>query len=136
MDFAFLVVPIESNAEVASSLPVFLNLVVLFKCLDKMVDVGFVDVFNSEIIHNQCETDGSPVVFPVSWCDLAYAVLDDDTGDLLEYRHLIKHPKYKDTWSNSFRMEIRRLATTTETISFISKTDIPKIAKETKRTDE
>jgi hypothetical protein len=29
-------------------------------------------------------------------CDLAYAVLDDETGDLLEYRHLMKHPKYKD----------------------------------------
>jgi hypothetical protein len=25
-------------------------------------------------------------------CNFAYAVLDDDTGDLLEYRHLIKHP--------------------------------------------
>ncbi len=29
-------------------------------------------------------------------CDFAYAVLDDDTGDLLEYCHLIKHPKHKD----------------------------------------
>ena len=68
--------------------------------------------------------------FPLQFlCDLAYAVLDDDTGDLLEYRHLIKHPKYKDTWSNSFGKEIRRLATTTETISFISKTDIPQDRK-------
>ena len=25
--------------------------------------------------------------------DLAYAVLDDKTGDLLEYHHLMKHPK-------------------------------------------
>ena len=58
-------------------------------------------------------------------CDFAYAVLDDDTGDLLEYRHLIKHPKYKDTWSQSFRKEIRRLATTTETIFFINKQEIP-----------
>ena len=66
---------------------------------------------------------------PQFLCDLAYAVLDDDTGDLLEYRHLIKHPKYKDTWSNSFGKEIRRLATTTETISFISKTDIPQDRK-------
>jgi hypothetical protein len=63
--------------------------------------------------------------FPLQFLfDLAYAVLDDDTGDLLEYRHLIKHPKYKDTWSNSFGKEIRLLATTTETIFFISKTDI------------
>ena len=68
--------------------------------------------------------------FPLQFlCDLAYAVLDDDTGDLLEYRHLIKHPKYKDTWSNSFGKEIRRLATTTETIFFISKTDIPQDRK-------
>ncbi len=29
-------------------------------------------------------------------CNLAYAVLDDKTGDLLKYRHPMKHPKYKD----------------------------------------
>ncbi len=62
-------------------------------------------------------------------CDFAYAVLDDDTGDLLEYRHLIKHPKYKDTWSKSFRKEIRRLATVTETIFFINKAKIPEDRK-------
>ena len=28
-----------------------------------------------------------------SLCDLAYAVLDDKTGDLLKYHHLMKHPK-------------------------------------------
>jgi hypothetical protein len=49
-------------------------------------------------------------------CDFAYTVLNDDTGDLLEYRHLIKHPKHKDIWSQSFGKEIRRLATTTKTI--------------------
>ncbi len=52
-------------------------------------------------------------------------MLDDETGDLLEYRHLIKHPKYKDTWSKSFGTEIRRLATTTETIFFVQRNDIP-----------
>ncbi len=62
-------------------------------------------------------------------CDFAYAVLDNDTGDLLEYRYLIKHPKYKDTWSKSFGKEIRRLATVTETIFFINKTKIPKDRK-------
>jgi hypothetical protein len=56
---------------------------------------------------------------------LQYVVLDNDTGNLLEYHHLIKYPKYKNTWSNSFGTEIRGLATTTETIFFISKTDIP-----------
>ncbi len=64
--------------------------------------------------------------FPLQFlCDFAYAVLDNDTGNLLEYHHLIKHPKYKDTWSNSFGTEIRRLVTMTETIFFISKTDFP-----------
>jgi hypothetical protein len=58
-------------------------------------------------------------------CDLAYAVLDDKTGDLLEYCHLMKHPKYMDVWTKSFGTEIRRLATTTETIVFIIKDDIP-----------
>ncbi len=68
--------------------------------------------------------------FPFQFlCDLAYAVLDDDTGNLLEYRHLIKHPKHKDTWSNSFGNEIRGLATTTEIIVFINKTDIPQDRK-------
>jgi hypothetical protein len=58
-------------------------------------------------------------------CDLAHAVLDNETGDLLEYRHLLKHPKYKDTWLKSFGTEIRRLVTTTETIFFKLKDKIP-----------
>jgi hypothetical protein len=58
-------------------------------------------------------------------CDLAYAVLDDKTGDPLEYRHLMKHPKYKEVWTNSFSKEIVCLATTTETIFFIQKDAIP-----------
>ncbi len=51
--------------------------------------------------------------------------LRDKTGDLLEYRHLLKHPKYKDVWSQSFGKEIRRLATVTETIVFVTKQQIP-----------
>ncbi len=55
--------------------------------------------------------------YPVAFIrDFASAVLDEETGNLLEYRHLLKHPKYKDIWSKSFGTEIRRLATTTETI--------------------
>ena len=45
--------------------------------------------------------------FPLQFlCDLAYAVLNDETGDLLEYRHLMKHSKYKDIWTKSFGTEI------------------------------
>jgi hypothetical protein len=38
--------------------------------------------------------------------DLAYAVLDDKTDDLIEYRHSMKHPKYKDIWTKPFSKEI------------------------------
>ncbi len=58
-------------------------------------------------------------------CDFAYTILDKDTGDLLEYRHLIKHPKYRNTWRQSLREEIKQLATTIETIIFINKHQIP-----------
>jgi hypothetical protein len=64
--------------------------------------------------------------FPLQYLlDLASPVLDNETGDLLEYRHLMQHPKYKDIWSHSFGKEIRRLVTTTETMSFKSKSQIP-----------
>ncbi len=59
------------------------------------------------------------------FCDFAFAVLDGETGNLLEYRHLLKHPKYKDIWSKLFGTEIQRLATTTKTIAFMSKDMIP-----------
>ena len=42
--------------------------------------------------------------------DLAAAVLDEETGELLEYRHLIKRPKTKAVWGYSFGNEIGRLA--------------------------
>ncbi len=62
---------------------------------------------------------------PTVLCDLAYAVLDDETGNLLEYHHFMKHPMYKDVWTKSFGTEIRRLATTTETIFFVHRENIP-----------
>ena len=37
-------------------------------------------------------------------------MLDEKTGELLEYRHLIKRPKHKKTWGYSFGNEIGRLA--------------------------
>ena len=74
VDFMFLVVPVKCNAKIPSSFPVFFDFLVLLKCLDEVVDVSFVNVFNTEIVNGQCEADGLPVVFPVSWCDLALAV--------------------------------------------------------------
>jgi len=65
-------------------------------------------------------------------CDYASAVLDDETGEMMEYRHLIKNPKYREAWGKSFGNEIGRLAqgmpgrvTGTETIFFIHKNEVP-----------
>ena len=41
---------------------------------------------------------------------IAAVVLDGDTGELLEYRHLMKNPKYKEIWGKSFGNEVGRLA--------------------------
>ena len=67
--------------------------------------------------------------------EIAAAVLDGDTGKLLEYRHLMKTPKYKDIWGNSFGNEVGRLAqgttgriskeNTTNTMFFIAQDEIP-----------
>jgi hypothetical protein len=37
---------------------------------------------------------------------IAAAVLDHETGESLEYRQLIKHPKYKQLWSSSYAKEL------------------------------
>ena len=65
-------------------------------------------------------------------CELAGAVLDQDTGDLLEYRHLLKHPKPKETWGRGHAKEVGRLAQGvpgivegTDTMKFIPKGAIP-----------
>ena len=64
--------------------------------------------------------------------EYAGAVLDGATGNLLEYRHLIKDPRYKEIWGVSFGDEIGRLAQGlkgrvegTNTIFFIHKHQVP-----------
>ena len=42
--------------------------------------------------------------------NFAGVVIDDVTGEALEYRHLIKNPKYKDVWETSLAKEFGRLA--------------------------
>ena len=65
-------------------------------------------------------------------CELAGAVLDPKTGELMEYRHLIKKPEYVDTWTNANAKEIGRLAQGvpgvvegTNTFRFIKYENIP-----------
>jgi hypothetical protein len=60
------------------------------------------------------------------------AVLDDDTGAVLEYRHLIKSDKHKRIWVHSFANELGRLfqgirdIPGTNTCFFIRKSQVPK----------
>ena len=56
------------------------------------------------------------------------AVLNEDTGELMEYRHLIGSPKYREIWGQAYGNELGRLAQgmkgrvkVTNTIFFISK---------------
>jgi len=64
--------------------------------------------------------------------EILNAVLDKDTGKLLEIRHLLVNPKYKDVWGKSYTTELGRLAQGipgvsegTNTIMFITRDKIP-----------
>jgi hypothetical protein len=67
--------------------------------------------------------------FPVK---ILNAVLDMDTGKLLEMRHLLVNPKYKELWGKSYTTELGGLAQGipgvskgTDTIVFIARDEIP-----------
>ena len=73
--------------------------------------------------------NASRCLFPV---EILNAVLDKDTGELLEMRHLLVNPKYKDVWGKSYTTELGRLAQGipgisegTNTIVFITRDKIP-----------
>ena len=64
--------------------------------------------------------------------EIISAVLDEDTGELIEYRSIMKNPKYRPLYSNSYAKEIGRLAQGipglvegTNTMFFIDKIDVP-----------
>ena len=62
----------------------------------------------------------------------ALAVMDAETGKVLNYRQLMQSTKHKETWSKSLANEFGRLANgvggrikVTNTIKFIHKRDVP-----------
>ncbi len=65
------------------------------------------------------------------------AVIDDDTGAVLEYRHLIKSEKYSRIWERSNANELGRLfqgirdIPGTDTCFFIRKSQVPKHKRDT-----
>jgi hypothetical protein len=64
--------------------------------------------------------------------NFACAILDEETGQSLEFRHLIKMDKYRNVWMKSFANELGRLAqgirdiSGTDTIDFIPLSKVPK----------
>ena len=87
-----------------------------------------VDLSGSCPSAQQCSRRKFPMKFLT---DYAGAVLDK-SGELLEYRHLIKRPEYKEAWGHSFGNEIGRLAQGmpgrnkgTNTLFFIHKHEVP-----------
>ena len=66
------------------------------------------------------------------FCELAGAVLDEETGDLLEYRHIVKQPNHKKVWGGAFGKEVGRLAQGLpgivegiDTVNFLFTNEIP-----------
>eukprot|EP00804_Cyclotella_cryptica_P028368 CCRYP_016432-RA/>CCRYP_016432-RA protein AED:0.27 eAED:0.27 QI:0/0/0/1/1/1/2/0/586 len=64
--------------------------------------------------------------------DILHALLNDKTGELMEYRHLVSNPKYRDTWKNAYGKALEHMVQGvpgivkgTDTIVFIHKTTVP-----------
>ena len=64
--------------------------------------------------------------------ELAGAVLDEGTGYLLDYRHLVKYSNHKKLWGGAFGKEVGRLSQGlpgivkgTNTLNLIFKNEIP-----------
>ena len=60
------------------------------------------------------------------------AVLNEETGEIMDYRQLMESPKYRKLYKNSYSKELGRLAQgipdvvkATNTIFFIDKADVP-----------
>ena len=68
-------------------------------------------------------------LFPIKMIN---AVLEEDTGELMEYHHLMRNPKCCQLYGKSYAKELVRLAQEmpgqvegTNTIFFINKADVP-----------
>jgi hypothetical protein len=68
------IIPIQCESEISCSVPIHVDFVILAKHTGEVVHVDFVDLFHSEIVDDQSETDWTPFVVPVSQCDRTLAV--------------------------------------------------------------
>jgi hypothetical protein len=74
VDLALFVVPFEVYANVSTSRPIGGDFVVFFEDFFEMLDVISTDVFDSEIIGDKSELNGSGLMFPESWDQLTLIV--------------------------------------------------------------
>ncbi len=74
MDVALVVVPIQYYPNVSFACPTACKFVVFFSCILEMLCMFFANVFDVEIINNQCELYGSCVELPKSRYQFALPV--------------------------------------------------------------
>ena len=74
MYLTFVVVEIQGDPTVFLILPVFFYLVEFFKNFDQVAGVFLAHVFDPEVIDDETEIDGSPVMFPEPWRVVILAV--------------------------------------------------------------
>lgn len=86
----------------------------------------------AEIVPTQTESIADRVARRRREVEAVNAVLDQETGQLLEYRQLLKHPRFREVWNRSASDEFGRLAQGiggrikgTDTIRFVHKHEIP-----------
>ncbi len=78
MDLALVIVPIQCYPNVLFSCPIARKFVVFFECVLEMLCMFFADVFDAEVINNQCGLYGSCVVLLKS----RYYLLQASAGGL------------------------------------------------------
>mmetsp|Transcript_14926 Transcript_14926/g.34660 ORF Transcript_14926/g.34660 Transcript_14926/m.34660 type:complete len:283 (+) Transcript_14926:1156-2004(+) len=74
MDLALEVVPLEVNTDVFLALPIFCNFVVGLENVDEVLCVFLANILHSEVINDEGELDGSPLVEPEAVDDGALVV--------------------------------------------------------------
>ncbi len=74
MDLALVVIPVEGESNLSRSFPIYVNFVVALQDADEVVRIFLTHAFNSKVVDDECEADGSPFVLPETGRCLALMV--------------------------------------------------------------
>ena len=74
MDLVLVVVPFQCYLDLPFSCPITRKFVVISECVLEMLCMFFADVFDAEVINNQCELYGPCVVLPKARYQFAWSV--------------------------------------------------------------